>query len=334
MEIQLPIYVAQPSKGRFEASVPFVDRLAQPIEGTSAAQLKEELMFRALELVHEGMDPSSLDALLPPAGVQLINVWLELERQVDPDRPPVVMDAWTHVVTGRFEGDDLVHVWVPRAPGESFAIGSVEEIYEAGRAWALDWVEDNDATDLEVLSADHPARIEHMEVDLGFPSVEPRGEAGAPQVGRMRRPEALEQVATNLTHQADDGGLRRAYGRDGLVDELVDVFTASTPANVCLVGPSGAGKTAVIEEATRRTFELQEAYQRRRDIWRTSGDRIIAGMSIIGQWERRAEAICDELADRNDLLVVEDLLGLVRAGKTYGGHSSVARFIEPHLSQG
>ncbi|MFW6057382.1 MAG: AAA family ATPase, partial [Persicimonas sp.] len=330
----LQIYVAQPQKGHFRASIPFVDALAQPVEGSSPAQLKEELMFQALELVHGGMNPAHLGVLLPPKTAQMVNVWLEFERQVDPSRPPVAMSAWTHVIAGRLEGDDNVHVWIPTVPGECFAIAGMEDVYEAARNWVVEWADENDITDLSVLAADHPARLERLEVDLGFPSADPHAESSGPPGGRLRRPEALSQVASNLTHRAEDGGLRRAYGRRKLVDELVEVLTATTPAHVCLVGPAGAGKTATIEEATRQTFELQQAYQQRRDVWQTGGDRIIAGMSIIGQWEQRAEAICGELAERGDVLVVDDLLGLVRAGKTYEGESNVARFMEPYLEQG
>jgi ATP-dependent Clp protease ATP-binding subunit ClpC len=334
MNLNLQIYVAQPQKGHFRASIPFIDALSQPAEGTSPAQLKEELMFRALELVHGQMNPSQFDALLPPETAQLVNVWLEVERQVDPDRPPVSMNAWTHVIAGRLAGDENVHVWVPAVPGECFAIEGMEEVYEGARAWAEQWANDNDLGDLSILESDFPARLEKLQVELGFPSADPHDEDSGPPGGRLRRPEALVQVATNLTHRAEDGSLRRAYGRQKLVDELVEVMTASTPAHVCLVGPAGSGKTAIVEEAARQTFELQQVYQQRRDLWQTSGDRIIAGMSIIGQWEQRAEAICEELSERGDVLVVDDFLGLVRAGKTYEGNSNVARFIEPYLDQG
>lgn len=334
MKLNLNIYVSQPQKGHFRASVPYVESLAQPVEGTSPAELKEELMFRTLELVHGAMNPAQLDALIAPQSVQLVNVWLEIERQVDPQRPPVSMNAWTHVLTGRFAGDDNVHVWIPTVPGECFAIEGMGDVYEGTRAWAEAWAEENNLSDLSVLEAGYPARIEVLEADLGFPAADPREEQDAVPGGRMRRPEALVQVATNLTHRAEDGGLRRAFGRQKLVDELVEVMTASTAAHVCLVGPSGAGKTAIVEEAARQTFEMQQVYQQRRDVWQTSGDRIIAGMSIIGQWEQRATAICEELDERGDVLVIDDLLGLVRAGKTYQGDSNVARFVEPYLEQG
>jgi ATP-dependent Clp protease ATP-binding subunit ClpC len=334
VKTELHIYVAQRDRGQFEACIPFVGPLSELVEGSSPAQLKEELMFKALELVHERADPASFDLLLPPESSQLINVWVEVEIEVDGDRPPKVLNGWTHVVAGRRRGSDFVHVWSPRISGECFAIPSMEDVYEATRAWVEDWARRHNATDLSKITADYPARIERVEVDLGFPDSASDSEESSWRSGRSLRPETLQEVATNLTHKAEDGSLPKAFGRQEIVDELVEVLTGTRAAHICLVGPPGTGKTSMIQEAVRQTFELQQAYQQRRDVWQTGGDRIIAGMSIIGQWEQRAERICDELDERGDVLVIDDLLGVVRAGRTYQGDSSVARFIEPYIEQG
>jgi ATP-dependent Clp protease ATP-binding subunit ClpA len=334
LKTELHIYVAQRDRGQFEACIPFIGPLSELVEGASPAQLKEELMFKALELIHERSDPAQFDLLLPPESSQLINVWVEVEIEVDGDRPPEVLNGWTHVVAGRRQGSDFVHVWSPRVPGECFAIPSMEDVYEATRAWVEDWARRHNATDLSRISADYPARIERVEVDLGFPDPTDTSEGSDWRSGRSLRPETLEEVATNLTHKAEDGSLPKAFGRQDIVDELVEVLTGTRAAHICLIGPPGTGKTSLIQEAVRQTFELQQAYQQRRDVWQTGGDRIIAGMSIIGQWEQRAERICDELDERGDVLVIDDLLGLVRAGRTYQGDSSVARFIEPYIEQG
>ena len=334
MKTQLHIYVAQKDSSQFEACIPFVGPLSELVEGSSPAQLKEELMFRALELVHQRASPSDFDLLLPPESSQLINVWVEIERETRGDRPPEVMNGWTHMIAGRRPGTDFVHVWSPRAPNECFAVPSMEDIYEATRAWVEDWASRHDATSLEPITADYPARIERVDVELGFPDPGAKDSESSWQSGRALRPETLQEVATSLTHKAEDGTLPRAFGRQDTVDELVEAITGTRAAHICLVGPPGAGKTSVIQEAVRQTFELQQAYQQRRDVWQTGGDRIIAGMSVIGQWEQRADQLCHELGERGDVLVVDDLLGLVRAGRTYQGDSSVARFIEPHVEQG
>ncbi len=333
MKLTLYMYVAQPKKGHYEVSMPWVAQLAEPLRGPSPAQLKEELMFRLLELVHGGMSPADLDRLIAPDQPYLTSVYLELMRQVEEDRPPVRLTATTHVVVGAWKHDDLTRVWLPKIPGLCLALKKVDHMYASVNQWVREYAETAQLEKLDGLQCSYVASIESMELDLGYPAPLPTEEDRGLPGGRLTRPNNLHQVATNLSHRAEDSLLPQAYGRDEIIDELVEVLMSPTPTNVCLVGPPGVGKTALMHEAARRVWGMSKAYQERRDVWQTSGDRIIAGMSIIGQWEKRTEAICDELAERADYLFAEDLLGLVRAGRTYQGESSVARFIEPYLEQ-
>lgn len=330
MKLTLHMYVAQPRKGHWEASIPWIAELAEPVRGPSPAQLKEELMFRALELVHGGLSPDQLDRLIGPDKPYLTSIYLDVRRKVDPDRPEVQMNATTHVVVGTWPDEDVTRLWIPKVPGTCLAIERVDDMYAMLNKWAGDWADDNLVEDLELLQCVYVAQIEQFEIDLGWPS---EGRDTSAQGGRLERPATLNEVATNLSHRADDDTLGRAFGRDDLVEQLVEAIMSPRPQNICLVGPAGVGKTALVHEAARRVFELANAYQERRDVWQSSGDRIIAGMSIIGQWEQRTEALCRELAEREDVLFAEDLLGLVRAGRTYHGDSNVARFIEPYLEQ-
>ena len=332
----LKVYLAQVKPGQYEASIPWIAELATPMRGPSPSQLKEELMFRALELLNRDLPVHQADRVLcPPDDLKVNSVYLDLEAQLDPGRAPVSMGAVTHVITGRWRGEEMVHLWVPKAPGVCLPLDEVESLYSAATHWASGWVVEQRLSDLSALECNAWGKIEPIEVELGFPEAlrhEEDDEASLGR-GRMRRPEALNQVATNLTHRAADELLKEAYGREQLVEELLAVLTSPRPVNLCLVGPPGGGKSAIVHEAVRRAYALQRAYQTRRDFWETSGDRIIAGMSIIGQWEQRVTALIEELAERQDVLVVQDLLGLVRAGRTREGGANVARFIEPALEQ-
>ena len=330
--MKLKMYIAQIKQGQYEASIPWIDQLAQPIRGPSPSQLKEELMFRALELLHEGLAPAQMDRFIPPDYAQVISVYVDVEREV-PGSAPLAMSVVTHVIAGSWEGDPIHRIWLPRAPGVCLAIRDVEEVYAATASWATRFAHEQRLESLEVLECSAWGKVEEVEVDLGFPESIPQQRANQLGKGRMRRPLTLSQVATNLTHRASDTALSAAYGRDAFVENLIDVMMSPKPVNVCLVGPPGVGKTSIIHEAVRRVFAMQKLYQSRRDFWETSGDRIISGMSVIGQWEQRVSLLIEELAERQDVLVLQDLLGAVRAGRTHQGDSNVARFIEPALEQ-
>lgn len=327
--------MAQTKKGLYEVSMPWVPSLAEPLRGPSAAQLKEELMFRLIELAHTSLPPFLLDRLIPPVAPYLNNIYVEIERQIEPDRPPVSLTAVIHVVAGSWGEEEEKRLWIPKAPQETLVLPTLDDLYATVNQWVRDYADEHMLDSLEPLQSMHHAYLDTITVDIGYPSLLDDEREGPPEKlsGRLTRPETLEQVATNLSHRAEDSTLSAAYGREKLVDELVDVFTSKRPMNVCLVGPSGVGKTAIVHEAARRAWAMNTAYQERKDIWQSAGDRIIAGMSIIGQWEMRTEAMCRELKERKDVLFVESLIGMLQAGKTTHGDSNVARFIEPYLEQ-
>ena len=337
--MKLKIYLAQIKPGHYEASIPWVEALAEPIRGPSPSQLKEELMFRAVALMHEGLAPAFTDRLIPPDEVQALSVYVETAVVLNPERPAVEMSCTTHVLMGRWEGDEIWRIWIPKIPGAALAMRSPDEVYAAASSFVNAWAHDNALESLEEIDSPYWSKIEEIEVDLGAPtppsgsSSAARSSASGQDDGRMRRPQVLGQIATNLTQRAADSTLERAWGREALVERLVDIMSAPTPLSICLVGAPGVGKSSVIHEAVQRIWAAQKRYQKRRDFWETSGDRIIAGMSIIGQWEQRVGEMIEELSARRDVLVVQDILGLVRAGKTYHGDSNVARFIEPALEQ-
>src|SRR5439155_1765274 len=82
------------------------------------------------------------------------------------------------------------------------------------------------------------------------------------------------------------------------------------------------GKSTVLAEAIRQILQRKppkkenaedEAEQpaddtQRRQFWRTSGQRLIAGMRYLGQWEERCEMVIEELAETGSVLCVEAVL--------------------------
>lgn len=152
----------------------------------------------------------------------------------------------------------------------------------------------------------------------------------------------LSTVATLLGTRRRGARPVRAIARDHEVRRLIEQITTGR-ANLLLVGESGVGKSTVLVEAIRQlqrhtpntaaSADDESDERTRREFWRTSGERLIAGMKYLGQWEERCEQIVGELANSASVLCAESLLGLVRVGGREPG-ASVAAFLQPYLERG
>ena len=255
LKIDLKVYVAQPRAGVYTASVPWLAELATPISGPSPAQLKEELALRVMELASNGMDPASFERLIPPENTQLGSVYVDATRRSGDGE--VQLDAVTHVMIGSW-GDGPLRAWPVVTPGVCLVMRDAEELYGAISRWASDWAEENGADDLSPIDCSYWGRVDEIEVELDWPAAPG---AKAPEPPRPRATE-LSQVARNLSHLAEDGQLLPAFGRDELVDAIAAVLTSRRPERVCLVGPPGSGKTALIHEAVRRVNTVSYTHLR------------------------------------------------------------------------
>lgn len=153
--------------------------------------------------------------------------------------------------------------------------------------------------------------------------------------------ETLKLVATPLGSDEMRRSFSRAFGREQLVSELVQLLQRER-ANVLLVGESGVGKTSMLVDAVRiverdlrssvNNSETQETPKLQR-FWTSSAARLIAGMKYLGQWEERCEKLIQELGRIDGVIAFEDLLELVHTGGTTPG-DSIASFFLSFLARG
>ena len=163
----------------------------------------------------------------------------------------------------------------------------------------------------------------------------------------------LSAVAEPLGMRAGRSGLSRPWQRDDQVTRLAQLLTGGK-SSILLLGESGAGKTAVLMEAVRKTERqpppaalaegreqaeallpsiFRDSTAARNRFWLTSGPRLIAGMQYLGMWQQRCEKIIYELAAIDGALCVENLLDLVRSGGV-GPNDSIAAFLVPYIQRG
>ncbi|MEL6945260.1 MAG: hypothetical protein AAFO82_21620, partial [Bacteroidota bacterium] len=116
--------------------------------------------------------------------------------------------------------------------------------------------------------------------------------------------------------------LKRAYHREKEVQYLYDsLFQSKTKMGLAIVGEIGVGRHTLLEEAVWRYMEHSKQ-ERKAQFWLINPNRIIAGMSIVGMWQKRFESILEyakqpyENDKTADTIIFDNPIALLRIGKT------------------
>ncbi|MBI1918951.1 MAG: ATP-dependent Clp protease ATP-binding subunit [Planctomycetes bacterium] len=229
----------------------------------------------------------------------LPEVWSELARG------ETLHDRATEVLTAHFrtrekeDEDDFI-------PPEQFAL--------QGTAWVT-------TLDLDI----HPARV--------LESPEDARRAALGDSGTVDGERELFRVGRCLDQLYPDD-LDRVLLRDREVEELTRLLRAADRRPVLLMGTPLVGKTAILHEYVFRTVaQRKDPHRIKNNVWLLSPQRLISGMSYVGQWENRLLAILKEVKKRNHLLYFDDFLGLYYAGQTCQSDLSVAHVLKPYIER-
>ncbi|MFM8478823.1 MAG: hypothetical protein ACKOEO_23810, partial [Planctomycetaceae bacterium] len=138
----------------------------------------------------------------------------------------------------------------------------------------------------------------------------------------------LYRVGRSL-NDLDLHDVSRAVLRESEVRELEQVLNAKDRRPVLLLGRRQSGKTTVLHEYVLRSVERAGNQQgEARAVWLISPQRLISGMSYVGQWESRFHAIMKFAARRDLVLYFDDLVGLFQAGVTSQSTISAAALLK------
>ena len=128
--------------------------------------------------------------------------------------------------------------------------------------------------------------------------------------------------------------LDRAVLRDREAAELTTLLAAHDNRPVLLVGPRLCGKTTIVHESVyRRVSDRKQVHVQKGNVWLVSPQRLISGMSYVGQWEGRLLAILKHAKKRDHVLYFDDLIGLFLAGVSSQSSLSAAVVLKPYLER-
>ena len=123
--------------------------------------------------------------------------------------------------------------------------------------------------------------------------------------------------------------LDRVLFREEEVADLTRILDDKEARPVLLVGPPGVGKTALLHEYVHRAVSSEKAMLgKAKKVWLLSPQRLISGMSYVGQWEDRIYSILELAKGKEHVLYFDDLVGLFLAGQSSQSQLSIADLLK------
>lgn len=229
----------------------------------------------------------------------------------------------------------LPDLWFEIQRGETLADRSAEVLSHYFRD--KEKRDGKDALTPETISVDGKAWVTTLEISINPLSLaQPAKQTTFAMLGggeRMQGAEELEKTGRCLDYLYPDE-LSRVIFRDAEVAELTAILQGADRRPLLVIGEPLVGKTAIIHEYVYRAVEkLRSKFSSKNQLWLLSPQRLISGMSIVGQWENRLLAILKEAKKCNHILYFDDLLGLYQAGQSSSSSLSVADVLKPYVEK-
>jgi len=146
----------------------------------------------------------------------------------------------------------------------------------------------------------------------------------------------LELYSKDLTTLARAGKLDPVIGRKHEIYRVIEILSRRTKNNPVLIGKSGVGKTAIVEELANElaTGNVPETLKTKR-ILALDLSGLVAGTKYRGEFEKRLKTLVDEIifAERHIILFIDELHTLAEAGEATGAIDA-ADILKPALARG
>lgn len=148
----------------------------------------------------------------------------------------------------------------------------------------------------------------------------------------------LGKVGVNLNEQYPTS-LLRTFEREAEVEQVQHIVYQSQNTPVVIVGPEGVGKHGLLHEVVYRYCQnWKGAEEKMQQLWHINPNRIIAGMSVVGMWQKRLESILQHLKNRQrgvatDKVLLDNIVALLRIGKSAQNSMTLSDVLKPYLEK-
>ena len=141
-----------------------------------------------------------------------------------------------------------------------------------------------------------------------------------PKKKKNKKKLLLEELGIDLTKKALEGKLDPVIGRETEIKRILEVLSRRTKNNPILIGEAGVGKTAIVEELSRRIVSGDVPMSlRNKRIISLDMATAVAGTKYRGEFEDRIRKILKEIEDNDDIILfIDEIHTLVGAGGAEG----------------
>ena len=126
----------------------------------------------------------------------------------------------------------------------------------------------------------------------------------------------IDEIAIDLTEQAKKGEFDPVIGRDEEISKIIEVLLCRKKNNPLLIGDAGVGKTALVEELSRRiSLGIVPNELKNMRVLSVSMASLVAGTKYRGEFEERINRMITELEDvSNVILFIDEIHTIMGAG--------------------
>lgn len=146
----------------------------------------------------------------------------------------------------------------------------------------------------------------------------------------------LSTYSRDLTALAKEGKLDPVIGRKHEIERVIQILTRRTKNNPVLIGESGVGKTAIVEELANKVArgEVPETIKNKR-LLQLDLSGLVAGTKYRGEFEKRLKDVINEIvaAQGRIIIFIDEIHSLAEAGEATGAINA-ADILKPALSRG
>lgn len=144
----------------------------------------------------------------------------------------------------------------------------------------------------------------------------------------------IYEIGEELTTKEKVNSFDPVSCRDKEIDEIIQILVRKNKSNPVLLGEAGVGKTAIVEELSRRIFNGNVPNKLKgKHIINLDMSQAVAGTKYRGEFEEKLTKIIDEVSNNSDIILfIDEIHTIVGAGGAEGAIDA-SNILKPALAR-